>query len=53
MWFDNGRWYLADMQSANGTFVNSMRLQPNQPVTLNDGDVLNFGDEIVLFNIIY
>lgn len=53
LWFDNGRWYLADMQSANGTFVNSLRLQPNQPVALNDGDVLNFGDEIVLFNIIY
>ncbi|MEO7021345.1 MAG: protein kinase [Ktedonobacteraceae bacterium] len=51
--FDNGRWYLADMESANGTFVNSMRLQPNQPVALNDGDVLNFGDEIVSFNIIY
>lgn len=53
LWFDNGRWYLADVQSANGTFVNSMRLQPNQPVALNDGDVLNFGDEVVLFNIIY
>ncbi len=53
LWFDNGRWYLADMQSANGTFVNSMRLQPNQPAALSDGDVLNFGDEIVLFNIIY
>jgi serine/threonine protein kinase len=53
LWFDNGRWYLADMQSANGTFVNNARLQPNQPVALNDGDILNFGDEIVLFNIIY
>lgn len=53
LWFDNGHWFLADMQSANGTFVNHARLQPNQPVALNDGDVLNFGDEIVLFNIIY
>ncbi len=53
LWFSNGYWYLADMQSANGTFVNNARLQPNQPVALNDGDVLNFGDEVVLFNIIY
>jgi eukaryotic-like serine/threonine-protein kinase len=53
LWCDNGRWYLADMQSANGTFVNNVRLQPNQAVMLNDGDVINFGDEIVLFNIIY
>lgn len=53
LWFENGRWYLADQQSVNGTFVNNARLQPNQPIVLNDGDVLNFGDEIVLFNIIY
>jgi serine/threonine protein kinase len=53
LWFDNGHWFVADMQSANGTFVNNARLQPNQPVALNDGDVLNFGDEVVLFNIIY
>ena len=53
LWFENGHWFLADVQSANGTFVNSARLQPNQPVALNDGDVLNFGDEMVLFNIIY
>jgi serine/threonine protein kinase len=55
LWFDgaSGHWYLADIQSANGTFVNNARLQPNQAVPLNDGDILNFGDEIVLFNIIY
>jgi eukaryotic-like serine/threonine-protein kinase len=53
LWCDNGRWYVADMQSANGTFINNVRLQPNQPTMLNDGDVINFGDEIVLFNIIY
>lgn len=55
LWFDSGsgHWFLADMQSANGTFINNARLQPNQPVTLNDGDVINFGDEIVQFNIIY
>mgnify|MGYP001297515475 CR=1 FL=1 len=53
LWFENNRWLLTDMQSANGTFVNSARLQPNQPVALNDGDILNFGDEIVLFSILY
>jgi serine/threonine protein kinase len=53
LWFDNGHWFLADVQSANGTFVNNMRLQPNAPVALSDGDIINFGDEVVLFNIIY
>jgi serine/threonine protein kinase len=53
LWFENNRWLLADLQSANGTFVNSARLPANQPVALNDGDVINFGDEVVLFNILY
>src|SRR5258706_2797350 len=48
LWFDNGRWYIEDLQSANGTMVNNVRVY--QPVTLNDGDVINFGDEIVVFN---
>ncbi len=49
--FDNGRWYLEDLQSANGTLVNNARVY--QPVALNDGDVINFGDEIVVFNTTY
>ncbi len=53
LWFEGGRWYLADMQSANGTLINNMRLQPNQAVALNDGDIINFGDEVVVFNIVY
>src|SRR5215469_10496473 len=53
LWFDGGRWFLEDMQSANGTLVNNMRLHPNQAVPLNDGDIINFGDEIVVFSIVY
>jgi serine/threonine protein kinase len=49
LWFDNGRWYLEDIQSVNGTFVNNTRIY--QPVVLNDGDVVSFGDEIVIFNV--
>jgi len=52
LWFKGGRWYLEDMQSANGTSVNNVPLQPNQAVPLNDGDVINFGDEIFIFNVI-
>jgi pSer/pThr/pTyr-binding forkhead associated (FHA) protein len=51
LWFDNGRWYLEDLQSANGTLVNNVRIQ--QAVALNDGDVISFGDEIVVFNVTY
>jgi serine/threonine protein kinase len=51
LFFDNGHWYLEDLQSANGTLVNNVRVY--QPVALNDGDVINFGDEIVVFNTTY
>ncbi len=52
LWFDNGQWFLEDLQSANGTSVNNMRIS-YQPVALKDGDIINFGDEVVLFNIAY
>jgi len=51
LWFDNGRWFMEDLQSANGTQVNNTRVY--QPVTLNDGDVICFGDEVVVFNTTY
>jgi eukaryotic-like serine/threonine-protein kinase len=51
LWFDNGRWFIEDLQSANGTQVNNIRVY--QPVSLNDGDVICFGDEVVVFNTTY
>lgn len=51
LWFENGKWYLEDLQSSNGTMVNNIRIF--QPVELQDGDVISFGDEMVAFNIIY
>ncbi len=51
LWFANGHWYLEDAGSANGTLVNNARIY--QAVVLNDNDVINFGDEVVVFNITY
>jgi pSer/pThr/pTyr-binding forkhead associated (FHA) protein len=53
LWFStpDARWYLEDLQSANGTMVNGVRIY--QTVALNDGDRINFGDESALFNITY
>lgn len=64
LWFDNGRWFLEDVGSVNGTLVNGNRLyqpvasndggnRPYQPVVLNDGDTINLGDEVVIFSIVY
>lgn len=52
LWFENGQWLLQDEKSANGTMVNNGRIY-QQPVILKDGDIINFGDEVVLFNITY
>ena len=51
LWFDNGHWYIEDVGSSNGTLVNNVRIYQAMP--LNDGDVINFGDEVVVFNITY
>ncbi len=50
LWFENGRWFLQDLQSGNGTLLNGERVM--QVRVLNDGDFINFGDEQVLFNVI-
>lgn len=51
LWFADGYWYLEDLQSGNGTSVNNVRIY--QAVVLNNGDVISFGDEIVVFNTTY
>ncbi|MDQ2884459.1 MAG: protein kinase [Chloroflexota bacterium] len=48
--FVEGRWYVEDLQSANGTKVNGKRIQ--ERTFLKDGDLINFGDERVVFNIV-
>lgn len=40
----DGVCYASDLQSSNGTFVNQVKLQPNTPVQLNNGDVIRFAN---------
>lgn len=35
---------ITDLQSANGTYVNRVRLQPNQPHSINNGDVVRLAN---------
>lgn len=35
---------ITDLRSQNGTFVNNLRLTPDYPYALNNGDVLSFGN---------
>lgn len=40
----NGEYYIVDLNSTNGTFVNSNRLNPNYPTILKDGDLIRIAN---------
>jgi serine phosphatase RsbU (regulator of sigma subunit)/pSer/pThr/pTyr-binding forkhead associated (FHA) protein len=44
---ENGRHYIRDMESRNGTYVNGMKL--SQRVPLQNGDVVTLGDQQIRF----
>jgi pSer/pThr/pTyr-binding forkhead associated (FHA) protein len=48
--FRDGRWYIEDRGSFNGTFLNGARLQPGRPVPLRHADRIGIGPETVLFS---
>ena len=39
-----GIYYINDEGSANGTFVNGVRLNPGQKVQINRGDIIRMAD---------
>jgi len=38
------QYIVTDLQSANGTFVNKVRLQPNQPYPIQNGDIIRMAN---------
>ena len=46
---DDGKWYLRDLESANGTFVNG--LQITDRVKLAPGDQIRCGSTLLVFNV--
>lgn len=49
IWYDAGEWFVADMGSKNGTFLNEIRLKKVKPI--HDGDELLFGGLRVIFEV--
>jgi pSer/pThr/pTyr-binding forkhead associated (FHA) protein len=48
--FRDGRWYVEDRGSYNGTFLNGVRVQPGSPLPLRHADRIGIGAESVLFS---
>lgn len=51
LWYENGKFYLQDTKSSNGTFVNNNRLskgtEESPPKEIFSGDVVKFGVDVV------
>ncbi len=46
--YDMGRYYLADLSSTNGTFLNSTRLRPNERYPLESADQIRLGHFLMI-----
>ena len=46
-WYSKGQWYVKDVKSSSGTFLNHVRMSPpgheSKPYAVNDGDVVQLG----------
>ena len=49
-WFSAGRWYIKDVKSSSGTFLNHIRLSSpgteSKPFPINDGDIVQYWESI-------
>jgi sigma-B regulation protein RsbU (phosphoserine phosphatase) len=41
--FQSGTWFITDLASRHGTFLNAIKLDPHAPVPLREGDLLRVG----------
>ena len=46
-----GQWFVEDLGSTNGTFINGVKIPPNQATLINAGDKLRFGQIEVEFGL--
>jgi hypothetical protein len=48
--FTDGRWYIEDRGSFNGTYLNGTRVVPGTPLPLRHADRISIGTETLLFS---
>ncbi|OQB13864.1 MAG: FHA domain-containing protein FhaB [Firmicutes bacterium ADurb.Bin193] len=42
LWFDEGEWYISDLASTNGTYINGIKMT-DDPLILDNGDRIKIG----------
>ncbi|KAJ8526755.1 hypothetical protein K7X08_029232 [Anisodus acutangulus] len=42
--FESGSWVINDLGSSNGTFLNTIAIDPSKPTKLTDGDIIKIGE---------
>lgn len=42
IFFQDSEWFVRDVGSTNGTYLNSMKIEPNKNTEIRDGDLLHF-----------
>lgn len=45
------QWYVEDLDSTNGTFLNGIQIAPHQPAAINHGDYLRLGTMEMQFGV--
>lgn len=50
--YQNGTFYLVDLNSTNSTYINGNRLVPQQFYSLRDGDTIEFGKYRMRFGLL-
>jgi class 3 adenylate cyclase len=46
--YDNDRWYIEDLNSANGTYINGLRILPHKKAEISDKTVVGLSDSFHL-----
>ena len=46
--YENGKWYLKDLQSTNKTYINGEAIEPLKKVAIKKGDELSFSKSLKL-----
>lgn len=49
IFFDEDKFYIEDLKSTNGTYVNGEKISSSHPVRIKDNDKISFGDVSFIF----